>query len=53
MHNYNKIVNQSVEDLAWMLSQFCHIAEQCSECPLVGDCPESEALKDWVAWLRK
>ena len=53
MHNYNKIVNQSVEEMAWMLSQFCHIAETCAECPLTGDCPESESLKDWEAWLKK
>ena len=53
MHNYNRIVNQSLEEMAWMLSQFCHIAEQCHECPFVADCPESESLRDWEEWLRK
>ena len=53
MHNYNRIINQSLEEMAWMLSQFCHIAEQCHECPFVADCPESESLRDWEAWLRK
>lgn len=53
MNNYDRIVNQSLEEMAWMLSQFCHVADHCVGCPFVADCPESESLKDWESWLKR
>ena len=52
--NADRIRSMSDEELAKAFSETCKGMKTCAICPLDGkSCAESEAVSDWLEWLKQ